>query len=199
VPKPRSLSYIESTNDLKSSDKDRQNHAYQALIVMTDAPVSWAYDVWDELLRLIAMGDNRQRSIAGQLLSNLAKSDPEQRIIKDSAALIELTKDERFVTARHCLLSLWKVAILSDRHRQTIADGLSRRFKESTSEKNYTLIRYDIQCVFKKIYDLTGDQQLRAKAEDLIKLEEDPKYRKSAPARSVPRSPSPGPPALPTL
>lgn len=168
----------ERMNDLKSPDKDRQNRAFQALSALTQEPVEWGYDVWDELLRLIAKGDNRQRSIAGQLLCDLAKSDPQQRMIADAPALIMLTRDERFVTARHCLLALWKVAAAGDRQRKAVTEGLSGRFKDCRAEKNSTLIRYDIQCVFKKIYEISGDEELRIKAQKLIDLEEDARYRR---------------------
>lgn len=167
-----------SMEDLRSKDKERQNQAFQSLSAMTNEPVDWAYEIWDDLLRLIAEGDNRQRSIAGQLLSNLAKSDPESRILKDTAALLALTKDERFVTARHCLLSLWKIALVGDPQRKKVVEGLVRRFKECASEKNCTLIRYDIQCVLKRMYDAVGDESSRSTAAELMKLEEDPKYKK---------------------
>jgi hypothetical protein len=165
-------------DDLRSKDKERQNQAFQFLSAITMEPVDWAYEVWDELLRLIVDGDNRQRSIAGQLLSNLAKSDPKARILKDTAVLLALTKDERFVTARHCLLSLCKIAVVGDRQRKTVVNGLAERFKECASEKNCTLIRYDIECVLRRIYDETGDGTVRATGEDLMKLEEDLRYRK---------------------
>src|SRR3569832_1730016 len=96
-------------DDLRSLGQDRQNQAFQALLKATERPVDWAYEVWDDLLRTLEDGDNRQRSIAAQVLSNLAKSDPKQRMLKDLAALLRVTRDERFVTARHCLQSLWKV------------------------------------------------------------------------------------------
>jgi len=47
----------ESINDLKSTDRDRQNYAYQALLDMTAERVDWAYEVWDDLLRLTAKGE----------------------------------------------------------------------------------------------------------------------------------------------
>jgi hypothetical protein len=168
----------EIMNEVKSADKDCQSRAYQTLLKMTAEHVDWAYEVWDDLLRLTAEGDNRQRSIAGQVLSNLAKSDPKLRIMRDAERLIALTRDERFVTARHVLLSLWKIAIVGKRQRKAIVDGLVCRFEECTAEKNCTLIRYDIQCVFKKIYEMTGDESLRSTAERLISLEEDAKYKK---------------------
>lgn len=164
--------------DLLSSDKERQNQAFQSLSGMTAVPVAWAYEVWDDLLRLAARGDNRQRAIAGQILCNLAQSDPEARIIEDIGLLFTLTKDERFVTARHCLLSLWKVAITGDRQHKKIVDGLVARFKECASEKNCTLIRYDIQCVLKRIHEHAGAPGLRSIADALINLETDAKYKK---------------------
>jgi hypothetical protein len=197
MPKSTLASPSALMDDLRSTDKDRQNHAFQSLSEMTKEPVDWAYDIWDELLRLISEGDNRQRSIAGQLLSNLVKSDRRERILEDAGALLALANDERFVTARHVLLSLWKIAVEGDRQRETITDGLAHRFRECATEKNSTLIRYDIQCVLRRIYDLTGDERVRSTGEELMKLEQDTKYKKkyatawrSAPAR--PRKQSSG-------
>jgi len=40
-------------------------------------------------------------------MSSLAKSDP-KRMLKELDTLFAVTRDERFVTARHSLQSLWK-------------------------------------------------------------------------------------------
>src|SRR5260221_8355511 len=107
MPQAPSAPYKKLLEDLRSPVPDRQNYAFQSLLKATDSPVGWAYEVWEDLLRTLVDGDNRQRSIAAQVLSNLAKSDPKERMLKDLAALVKVTKDERFVTARHCLQSLW--------------------------------------------------------------------------------------------
>lgn len=164
--------------DLRSSDKDRQNHAFQMLLEYTREPVNWAYELWDDLLRTLKDGDNRQRSIAAQVLSSLAKSDPEERMVKDVRALLNVTRDERFVTARHCLQSLWKVGVAGERQREALLKGLKLRFHECAAEKNCTLIRYDILAALRRTYDVAGGEPLRAAAESLMALEEDPKYRK---------------------
>ncbi len=65
-------------------------------------------------------------------------------MLKDSGALLTVTKDERFVTARHCRQSLWKVGAAGKRQQEMVVKGLERRFKECISKKNRTLIRYDI-------------------------------------------------------
>jgi hypothetical protein len=173
-----SVAYKTLLNDLRWPDPGRQNHAFQALLEATNSPVDWAYAVWDDLLRTLADGDNRQRSIAAQVLCNLAKSDSRQRIVKDLGALLKVTKDERFVTARHCLQALWKVGVAGEPQRKALLKGLAARFQECAAEKNCTLIRYDILVVLRRVFDLINDEQIRLTAERLMALEEDPKYRK---------------------
>jgi hypothetical protein len=140
--------------------------------------VDLAYEVWDDLLRTLVDGDNRQRSIAAQVLSNLAKSDSQQRMLKDLPALLKVTKDERFVTARHCLQSMWKIGVAGEAQRKALLKGLAARFKECTAEKNCTLIRYDILVVLRRVFDLVNDEQIGLTVERLMPLEEDLKYRK---------------------
>ena len=178
MPQSPSIPYKELLDDLRSPVQDRQNHAYHALLKATDSPVDWAYEVWDDLLRTIVDGDNRQRSIAAQILSNLAKSDPEERMLKDLPALLKVTKDERFVTARHCLQSLWRVGVAGELQRKALLKGLAARFRECSGEKNRTLIRYDILVVLRHVHDVSNEESIRPAAERLIAIEEDAKYRK---------------------
>ena len=89
-----------------------------------------------------------------------------------------MTKDERFVTARHCLQALWKVGVAGTRQQQLVVDGVAMRFNECVTEKNYTLIRYDIIENLRKLYDAVPDESIRETALRLIATEEDTKYRK---------------------
>src|SRR5882762_8739457 len=107
-------------DNLRSSDHARQDAAFQFFMRTTKEPVDWAYEVWDELLATLKEGDNRQRAIASQVLCNLAKSDPENRMLQDLKALLLVTKDERFVTARHCMQSLWKIGVVGERQRKAL-------------------------------------------------------------------------------
>src|SRR5688572_6527534 len=100
-------------DNLQNTNADERYASFQYLLEATNKPVSWAGDVWDDLLKLMVTGDNHQRTIAAQLLSNLAKSDKNERIPKDFDKLVQATKDERFVTARHSLQSLWKVGVVN--------------------------------------------------------------------------------------
>ena len=133
-----------SLADLQSADSNRQNKAFEFFHEATKEPVDWAYEVWDAFMGLLKEGDNRQRAIASQALCGLAKSDRKNQMRKDLAALLAVTKDERFVTARHCMQSLWKIGVAGESQREVLVEGLVARFRECVSEKNGTLIRYDI-------------------------------------------------------
>jgi hypothetical protein len=165
-------------DNLKSADKQIQNDAFFHILELSDQPVDWAYVVWDGLVADLTHKDNHRRAIAAQVLCNLAKSDPEKRMLKDLDSLLELTKDERFVTARHCMQALWKVGIVGKPQQQKLVTGLEHRFNECVTEKNCTLIRSDIIQSLKNIYDVVKDEAIKSKALVLIETEADMKYRK---------------------
>jgi hypothetical protein len=164
--------------NIRSEDRDLQNKAYSHLLEATEKPVNWAYEAWDELVKGLTDRDNHVRAIASQILANLAKSDPENRMLRDFDALLAVTKDERFVTARHCMQSIWKVGAAGKDQQKRLVDGLERRFAECINEKNCTLIRYDIIQGLWNLYDEVKDEGVKEKALKLIETENDLKYRK---------------------
>jgi hypothetical protein len=163
---------------IRSGDGQIQFKAYDYLMKETEKPVNWAYEAWDELVEGLTHKDNHVRAIASQLLSNLAKSDPKGRMLKDFDKLLAVTKDERFVTARHCLQSLWKIGVFGKKQQKVLLDGLAFRYDECITEKNCTLIRYDIIQDFRNLYDVVKHEMIKDKALALIETEEDLKYRK---------------------
>jgi len=165
-------------DNLWSEDRELQNKAFFHVLEVTDGPVSWAYEAWDELIANLSHKDNHNRAIAAQVLCNLAKSDPQSRMLKDFDALLAVTKDERFVTARHCMQALWKVGVAGKPQQKRLVDGLQGRFKECITEKNCTLIRYDIIQSLRNVYDVVKDGKIKEKALELIETEKDLKYRK---------------------
>ncbi|OGO09619.1 MAG: hypothetical protein A2Y61_02930 [Chloroflexi bacterium RBG_13_60_13] len=167
-----------SLENLRSQDGDARYKAFNDVLKVTDKRVDWAYEVWDELIENLRDKDNHQRAIAAQVLCNLAKSDPQDRMLKDFGAILAVTKDERFVTARHCLQSIWKVGAAGKKQQKIVVDGLGSRFRECISEKNCTLIRYDIIQGLRKLYEDVGDEKIKDKALELIDTEQDSKYRK---------------------
>ncbi len=164
--------------ELWSQDRAVQGKAFQYILKATDKQVDWAYEAWHDLVQGLTHKDNHDRAIAAQVLCNLARSDPQERMLKDFGALLAVTKDERFVTARHCMQALWKVGVAGVKQRQVYTAGLERRFRECITEKNCTLIRYDILQSFRNVYDAVKDEKIRSKALELIETEDDLKYRK---------------------
>ena len=73
---------------------------------------------------------------------------------------------------------LWKVGVASKEQQHKLLDGLTTRFNECVSEKNCTLIRYDIIQSLRNVYDAVHDESIRTRALELIETENDLKYRK---------------------
>ncbi|MEV0593209.1 hypothetical protein [Nonomuraea cavernae] len=167
----------EGFGDLWTDDRDRQNAAYDAMMKATSDPVPWAYTVWDDVVANLGHHDNHNRAIASQILCNLAVSDPEQRILKALAPLVEVTRDKRFVTARHCLRSLWKIGLAGPAQRAAVMDALAARFADCAPEKNHTLIRNDLVAGLRDLHRATGDETIEQRAMALIETEDDLKYR----------------------
>ncbi|GAE94298.1 hypothetical protein JCM21714_3444 [Gracilibacillus boraciitolerans JCM 21714] len=163
----------------KSGNKDERYEAYQYILKVTDQKVDWAYEVWDQLLEDLTHKDNHQRSRSAQYLANLAKSDPELRMMKDFPKLWEVTKDEKFVTARHSLQSIWKVGIAGKPpQKEIVMEYMVDRFQNGTEEKNFTLIRNDILENMKNLYSHLNDEVIKQTALHLIDTVQDNKYRK---------------------
>ena len=165
-------------DNLRSEERELQNQAFFYILKATQEPVDWAYEAWDQLVEGLHHKDNHVRAISAQVLCNLAKSDPQNRMQKDFPALMAVTKDERFVTARHCLQNIWKAGASGKKMQKAVVDAFADRFQGCTAEKNCTLIRYDIIVGLKNLYDEVKDEKIKQKALELIEIEEDPKYRK---------------------
>jgi len=164
-------------DNLRSEDRDLQNQAFSHILKITEKPVDWAYEVWDQLVEGLHHKDNHVRAISAQILANLAKSDPQNRMKRDFPALMDVTRDEKFVTARHTLQSIWKVGMES-KMQKTVVEALASRFQDCITEKNWTLIRYDIIQDLRNLYDAVKDERIKQKALELIETEEDGKYKK---------------------
>jgi hypothetical protein len=165
-------------NNLRSEEREMQNQAFFYFLEATEKPVEWAYEVWDELVKDLSHQDNHRRAIAAQILCRLATSDPENRMDRDFPALMAVTQDERFVTARHCLQSIWRVGTVNEKMQKIVVDALADRFRQCVTEKNCTLIRYDIMQGLRNLYDEVKDEAIREQALQLMEIEEDLKYRK---------------------
>ncbi|MBI2331725.1 MAG: hypothetical protein HYU84_06135 [Chloroflexi bacterium] len=165
-------------DNIRLTDGQLQNKAYFALMEETEKPVDWAYEAWDELVDGLTDRDNHVRAISAQVLANLGKSDPKGRMFKDFDKLLAVTKDEKFVTARHCLQNIWKVGLGGKNAQQLLVKGLEKRYRECVKEKNGALIRYDIIVDLRNLYDAIPSSEIKEKALELIEMEQDLKYKK---------------------
>lgn len=165
-------------DNIRSEDPQEQNKAYYSLMKKTEKPVDWADEAWDEIVEGFTHKDNHVRAICGQLLSNLAKSDSKGKIFKDFDKLLNVTKDEHFVTARHTMQNLWKVGVAGKKQQKLYMDGMEKRFKECVKEKNCALIRYDILVSMRNVYNEVKDEAIKEKVLVLIETESDLKNQK---------------------
>ncbi len=105
---------------LAAADAQGIGDAFSTLQQAVTQKVDWADDVWDELIALLTSPNNRVRSIAGQTLSALARSADHRSVSRDLSAILEATHDERFVTARHVLQSIWRIGLCGAALRQDL-------------------------------------------------------------------------------
>ncbi len=165
-------------DNVRADDTDVQNGAFLALMTATENRVDWAYEAWDELLEMLTDKDNHVRAIGAQVLCNLAISDPKGRMLRDLEKLLQVTRDERFVTARHTFQAIWKVGLAGPKQRKMLLEGLGKRFKECDRERNTTLIRYDINVSLGNLFDALKDDEIKRQALAWNETEPDVKYRK---------------------
>jgi hypothetical protein len=62
--------------------------------------------------------------------------------------------------------------------QKTVVEALAHRFKDCITEKNWTLIRYDIIQDLRNLYDEGKDEKIKEMALELIETEADTKYKK---------------------
>jgi hypothetical protein len=169
--------------NLWSEDRQLQNGAFTTILEATDKPVDWAYEAWDALVGGLSHKDNHVRAISAQVLCNLARSDPEKRMLKDFPSLLAVTKDERFVTARHTLLAIWKIGAAGKEQQTMLVEG---RFKECITEKMHPdPLRY--HPGFQNLYDVVKDDAVRAKALERSRRREISNTARNTPACGGPR------------
>jgi len=109
---------------------------------------------------------------------NLAKSDHRKRIDSLLDKILKHTKDEKFITSRQCIQSLWKVAAAHQVYCIRIVKHLEKRFRECVKEKHYNLIRQDIIQTLGRLHTETGLNTALESAHRLLELEQDGKNRK---------------------
>ncbi len=164
--------------DRESPDRDVAYQALRELFEMTNEPVEWAYEFWDQLLSDLTHRAGNKRAFAAQMLARLAISDPEGRMLKDFRKVAAVMKDEKTVTARHTLQSLWRVGLAGPKQKAIVLEAFEERFRECAQEKNGTLVRTDVVTALGRFSTAAGDDTIEARVNALIEAEPDEKQRK---------------------
>ncbi|HEX7117416.1 MAG TPA: hypothetical protein VF212_01425, partial [Longimicrobiales bacterium] len=138
----------------------------------------WAYEFWDRLLVDLTHRAGDRRAFAAQMLARLAISDPDGRMLKDFPKVAAVMKDEKTVTARHTLQSLWRVGLAGPKQKAMVLEALEQRFRECAQEKHGTLVRTDVVTALGRLSKATGDAAIEARVAALIDAEPDEKQRK---------------------
>lgn len=177
-PMPTLPDTIRTDLDLVFADeRPSQSEAFTRLMATTEADVPWAGLVWDELAAGLASRSNRIRAIAGQLLCRLAVSAPDLAR-RDIDLILAVTYDERFVTARHVIQSLWRIGLANEDLRAVLLARLEDRFHLAAAEKNRTLLRYDLLVGLKQLSEATNAPAIPPLARKLVAIEPNEAYRK---------------------
>ena len=83
----------------------------------------------NQLIEDLTWKDNHTSFRAAQLLSNLAISDHEKRMLVDFAKLYDVAKNPKFVMARHSLQRIWQVVLAGEEQKDMIMNHLIEGFK----------------------------------------------------------------------
>jgi|1186.fasta_scaffold346213_2 hypothetical protein len=164
--------------DRESSDRSAAYQAVGGLFEMTNRPVAWAYDVWDQLVADLKHSEGHTRAFAAQMLVRLAISDSEGRILRDFKKVAAVMKDGKPVTARHTLQSLWRVGLAGPKHAALVLRALEARFTECEKERGGRIARTDVITSIGTLAKATGDTAIEARANALIESETDENSRK---------------------
>jgi hypothetical protein len=152
---------------IEGPDPAKRTRAYSELMDLTEG----VFDVagqWDRVAAYMDSKDNHLRSIGGQLLCGLAKSDPEGYLFMYFDGIKRLTKDPMFVTARHVLQASYRIGLAGPKYRKLILDFYEERYDDCAAERNASLIRFDILVCMKKLYDAKRDPALAERARQRI-------------------------------
>ncbi len=163
-------------DDIEGPDPARRTRACNELMDMAEGLLD-ATGLWDRIAAYMDSKDNHVRSIGGQLLCGLARSDSEGRFLDYFDGIKRLTKDPMFVTARHVLQATYRIGLAGPKYRKLVLDFYEERYDDCAAERNATLIRFDILVCMKKLYDARRDPALAERAQKRIVAESSDAYR----------------------
>lgn len=175
-----SLEEIDKLFDALQSKDDKVRYpAFKRLLEITEQPVVWVYDKWHDLIDKLTSDNSYQRTIGFMLLTNLAKSDTEGRIVDKLGVLLQFTDDEKFITARQCIQNVWQIAVNKPDIESKVVQHLEHAWTDNIHLKTHAnLIKQDIIASLFAIYKANGNKVAKETLDRLISEEADDKFVK---------------------
>lgn len=169
----------ELINRLELKNNKIRKQALDIILDLTLNQVDWIYDYWDIFVKKLNSNNSYQRTIGMLVISNLALSDKEDRIVEHIDKYLAMMEDEKFITSRQTIQSSYKIALIKPAVREFVIEYLLKMFTNNIHLKSHAnLVRRDIINSLCKIY------KVNAEGIDLnhlsMKIEEycDPKEKK---------------------
>ena len=145
-------------NELSLKDNTTRKQAFDELLKLTESEVDWADEAFDMLAPKLKSPNSFQRSIAMMLLSNLSKSNIENRLSDIMPAYLAILDDKKFITSRQSIQACYKAAICCDSIRKQIVDSLFSLYNRSRHLATHAnLIQKDIVTSLYNIYKEHSD------------------------------------------
>lgn len=163
---------------LSLKDDTARYSAFQELLTITGSPVPWFDQYRSLLMEKLSDENSYQRSIGLMLLCNLAKNDTHHEYRQILDLLMPLINDEKFITERQYLQSIWKVAIVNEEYSKRIIPQLEKEFYDCLSKKHSNLLRQDIIESMIKILEKMPTQEIKDTIGKMIEDEQDEKSKK---------------------
>jgi hypothetical protein len=117
------------------------------------------YPEWDYLVELLDSENSYHRSIAGQLLANLARADVEGRFEASFSRIFALLDDAKIVPARQFAQHVGRIAHAKPHLQARITERLLAVDESHHTESRKDLLKGDIIAAFDEFFADSPDQE----------------------------------------
>lgn len=157
---------------VNGNDKNRQNTAFVLLLEKMEKRIDFAYEIWGLLIEDLSSVDVQSRARAGQMLSYLAISDSDKRMLEDFYKIWSVTYDKNSIIARKVLQSTWRIGLSGKKHQNLLMKAYELRFEETLKIGSANeWIRYILIENLWKLYTINQDESVRMLVKRFVKME----------------------------
>lgn len=157
---------------INGNDNKRQSTAFVLLLEKMEKRVDFACEIWDLLLEDLSSFDVQRRARAGQMLSYLAISDSDERMLEDFYKIWTLTYDQNYTIASQVLQSTWRIGLCGGKQQNLLIEAYKMRFEEALKKGSTNeWIRYTLIENLWKLYTINQDELVRVLVKRFVKME----------------------------